>query len=162
MIEAIVNSQKEFFKTGKTKNIDYRKQLLKRLRSELIKQENHITKALYDDFKKPEFESVISETAIVLQDLKRTIKKMDNWAKPKRVFPSLLNFPSSDYLYSEPYGTILVIAPWNYPYQLALAPLIGAVAAGNTVVLKPSELTPNTSALLSKIIKTIFPPEFVT
>ncbi|MBN2867577.1 MAG: aldehyde dehydrogenase [Flavobacteriaceae bacterium] len=162
MIEAIVNSQKEFFKTGKTKNIDYRKQLLKQLQSELITQENHITKALYDDFKKPEFESVISETAIVLQDLKRTIKKMDNWAKPKRVFPSLLNFPSSDYLYSEPYGTILVIAPWNYPYQLALAPLIGAVAAGNTVVLKPSELTPNTSALLSKIIKTIFPPEFVT
>lgn len=161
MIKAIVNSQKEFFKTGKTKNIDYRKQLLKQLQAELIKQENHITKALYDDFKKPEFESVISETAIVLQDLKRTIKNIDKWAKPKRVFPSLLNFPSSDYLYSEPYGTVLIIAPWNYPYQLALAPLIGAVAAGNTVVLKPSELTPNTSALLSKIIKTIFPPEFV-
>lgn len=162
MIEAIVNSQKEFFKNGKTKNIDYRKQLLKQLQSELIKQENHITKALYDDFKKPEFESVISETAIVLQDLKRTIKYIDKWAKPKRVFPSLLNFPSSDYLYSEPYGTVLIIAPWNYPYQLALAPLIGAVAAGNTVVLKPSELTPNTSALLSKIIKNIFPQEFVT
>lgn len=162
MIEAIVNSQKEFFKTGKTKNIDYRKQLLKQLQSELIKQENNITKALYDDFKKPEFESVISETAIVLQDLKRTIKHIDKWAKPKRVFPSLLNFPSSDYLYSEPYGTALIIAPWNYPYQLALAPLIGAVAAGNTVVLKPSELTPNTSALLSKIITTIFPPKFVT
>lgn len=162
MIEAIVNSQKEFFKTQKTKNIDYRKQLLKQLQSELIKQENNITKALYDDFKKPEFESVISETAIVLQDLKRTIKHIDKWAKPKRVFPSLLNFPSSDYLYSEPYGTVLIIAPWNYPYQLALAPLIGAVAAGNTVVLKPSELTPNTSALLSKIIKNIFPQEFVT
>lgn len=162
MIEAIVNSQKEFFKNGKTKNIDYRKQLLKQLQSELIKQENHITKALYDDFKKPEFESVISETAIVLQDLKRTIKHIDKWAKPKRVFPSLLNFPSSDYLYSEPYGTVLIIAPWNYPYQLALAPLIGAVAAGNTVVLKPSELTPNTSALLTKIIKHVFPPEFVT
>lgn len=162
MIEAIVNSQKEFFKTGKTKNIDYRKQLLKQLLSELIKQENHITKALYDDFKKPEFESVISETAIVLQDLKRTIKNIDKWAKPKRVFPSLLNFPSSDYLYSEPYGSILIIAPWNYPYQLALAPLIGALAAGNTVVLKPSELTPNTSALLSKIIKNIFHQEFVT
>ena len=162
MIEAIVNSQKDFFKTGKTKTIAYRKQLLKQLQSELIKQENNITKALYDDFKKPEFESVISETAIVLQDLKRTIKHIDKWAKPKRVFPSLLNFPSSDYLYSEPYGTALIIAPWNYPYQLALAPLIGAVAAGNTVVLKPSELTPNTSALLSKIITTIFPPKFVT
>ena len=97
----------------------------------------------------------------ILQDLKRTINNINKWAKPKRVFPSLLNFPSSDYLYSEPYGTVLIIAPWNYPYQLALAPLIGAVAAGNTVVLKPSELTPNTSALLTKIIKNVFPPEFV-
>ena len=162
MIEAIVNSQKTYFKTQKTKDISFRKALLKQLQSELIKQEQAIVKALYDDFKKPEFESVITETAIVLQDLNRTIKKMDRWAKPKKVFPSLLNFPSSDYLYSEPYGTVLIISPWNYPYQLALAPLIGAVAAGNTVVLKPSELTPNTSALLSKIIKTIFPPEFVT
>lgn len=162
MIEAIVNSQKDFFKTGKTKTIAYRKQLLKQLQSELINQEDLIVKALYDDFKKPEFESVITETAIVLQDLKRTINNINKWAKPKRVFPSLLNFPSSDYLYSEPYGTVLIIAPWNYPYQLALAPLIGAVAAGNTVVLKPSELTPNTSALLSKIIKNVFPPEFVT
>ena len=162
MIEAIVNSQKDFFKTGKTKTIAYRKQLLKQLQSELINQEDLIVKALYDDFKKPEFESVITETAIVLQDLKRTISNINKWAKPKRVFPSLLNFPSSDYLYSEPYGTVLIIAPWNYPYQLALAPLIGAVAAGNTVVLKPSELTPNTSALLTKIIKHVFPPEFVT
>ncbi|UAB75311.1 aldehyde dehydrogenase [Mesoflavibacter sp. SCSIO 43206] len=162
MIEAIVNSQKDFFKTGKTKTIAYRKQLLKQLQSELIKQEDLIVKTLYDDFKKPEFESVITETAIVLQDLKRTINNINKWAKPKRVFPSLLNFPSSDYLYSEPYGTVLIIAPWNYPYQLALAPLIGAVAAGNTVVLKPSELTPNTSALLTKIIKHVFPPEFVT
>ena len=161
MIEAIVNSQKDFFKTGKTKTITYRKQLLKQLQSELINQEDLIVKALYDDFKKPEFESVITETAIVLQDLKRTINNINKWAKPKRVFPSLLNFPSSDYLYSEPYGTVLIIAPWNYPYQLALAPLIGAVAAGNTVVLKPSELTPNTSALLTKIIKNVFPPEFV-
>ncbi|WP_370226240.1 aldehyde dehydrogenase [Mesoflavibacter sp.] len=162
MIEAIVNSQKDFFKTGKTKTIAYRKQLLKQLQSELINQEDLIVKALYNDFKKPEFESVITETAIVLQDLKRTINNINKWAKPKRVFPSLLNFPSSDYLYSEPYGTVLIIAPWNYPYQLALAPLIGAVAAGNTVVLKPSELTPNTSALLTKIIKNVFPPEFVT
>jgi len=161
MIEAIVNSQKDFFKTGNTKTIAYRKQLLKQLQSEIINQEDLIVKALYDDFKKPEFESVITETAIVLQDLKRTINNINKWAKPKRVFPSLLNFPSSDYLYSEPYGTVLIIAPWNYPYQLALAPLIGAVAAGNTVVLKPSELTPNTSALLTKIIKNVFPPEFV-
>ena len=92
MIEAIVNSQKDFFKTGKTKTIAYRKQLLKQLQSELINQEDLIVKALYDDFKKPEFESVITETAIVLQDLKRTISNINKWAKPKSVFPSLLNF----------------------------------------------------------------------
>ena len=85
MIEAIVNSQKEFFKTGKTKTIAYRKQLLKQLQSELIKQEDHIVKALYDDFKKPEFESIITETAIVLQDLKRTLKHIDKWAKPFQI-----------------------------------------------------------------------------
>ncbi|MGB6268321.1 MAG: aldehyde dehydrogenase [Olleya sp.] len=162
MIPELIQQQKDFFKTRQTLDVSYRKELLNTLLVELIKREDDITEALYKDFKKPEFESVLTETAIVIQDLKHTIKKLKSWAKPKRVFPSLLNFPSSDYLYSEPYGTILVIAPWNYPYQLAITPLVGAIAAGNTVVLKPSELTPNTSALISKIVKLVFKPEHVT
>ncbi|WGD34684.1 aldehyde dehydrogenase [Olleya sp. YS] len=162
MIPQLVQDQKDFFKTRQTLNVTYRKNLLKKLLAELITREHQITEALYQDFKKPEFESILTETAIVIQDLKLTIKKLKQWAKPKRVFPSLLNFPSSDYLYSEPYGTVLVIAPWNYPYQLAIAPLVGAIAAGNTVILKPSELTPNTSNLINDIIKTVFKPQHVT
>ncbi|RAJ17192.1 aldehyde dehydrogenase [Olleya aquimaris] len=162
MIPQLVNNQKNFFKTRQTLDVTYRRDLLKKLLEELISREHQITEALYKDFKKPEFESVLTETAIVIQDLKLTIKKLKLWAKPKRVFPSLLNFPSSDYLYSEPYGTVLVIAPWNYPYQLAIAPLVGAIAAGNTVVLKPSELTPNTSNLINEIVKKVFKPEHAT
>ncbi|AXO79072.1 aldehyde dehydrogenase [Olleya aquimaris] len=162
MIPDLLNAQKKFFKTGQTQEVAYRKKVLKSLLNHLITREQDITEALYKDFKKPEFESVLTETAIVIQDLKHTIKKLSKWAKPKRVFPALLNFPSSDYLYSEPYGNVLVIAPWNYPYQLAIAPLVGAIAAGNTVILKPSELTPNTSALLSDIIQKVFKPEHVT
>jgi len=120
------------------------------------KSEDLIVKALYDDFKKPEFEAVLTETNYVISDLKDTIKNIHKWAKRKRVFPSLLNFPSTDYIYKEPYGDVLVIAPWNYPFQLALCPLIAAVAAGNRVVLKPSELTPNTSAIIAKIIEKTF------
>ena len=89
-------------------------------------------------------------------ELNETIKNITKLARPQLVMPSLVNFPSTDYIYKEPYGKVLIIAPWNYPYQLALAPLIAAVAAGNQVVLKPSELTPNTSKIVAKIIKETF------
>jgi aldehyde dehydrogenase (NAD+) len=137
-------------------DIGYRKETLKKLLYNIQKSEDLIVKALYDDFKKPEFEAVLTETNYVISELKDTIKNIHKWAKPKRVFPSLLNFPSTDYIYKEPYGKVLVIAPWNYPFQLALCPLISAVAAGNRVILKPSELTPNTSAVIAKIIQKTF------
>jgi len=137
-------------------DIGYRKETLKKLLYNIQKSEDLIVKALYDDFKKPEFEAVLTETNYVISELKDTIKNIHKWAKPKRVFPSLLNFPSTDYIYKEPYGKVLVIAPWNYPFQLALCPLISAVAAGNRVILKPSELTPNTSAIIAKIIQKTF------
>ncbi|MDR7372125.1 aldehyde dehydrogenase [Flavobacterium aquidurense] len=137
-------------------NIKYRKETLKKLLYNIQKSEDLIVKALYEDFKKPEFEAVLTETNYVISDLKDTIKNIYKWTKPKRVFPSILNFPSTDYIYKEPYGNVLVIAPWNYPFQLALCPLIAAVAAGNRVVLKPSELTPKTSAIIAKIIEKTF------
>jgi aldehyde dehydrogenase (NAD+) len=137
-------------------DIGYRKETLTKLLNNLIIHENEIVQALYDDFKKPAFEAVITETNYVISELKDTIRNLHKWAKPKRVLPSILNFPSKDYIYKEPYGKVLIIAPWNYPYQLALCPLISAVAAGNQVVLKPSELTPNTSAVIAKIIKKTF------
>lgn len=137
-------------------DIKYRKETLKKLLFNIQKDEDLIVKALYDDFKKPEFEAVLTETNYVISELKTTIKNINTWAKPERVFPSLLNFPSTDYIYKEPYGNVLVVAPWNYPFQLALCPLISAVAAGNRVVLKPSELTPHTSAIIAKIIEKSF------
>ncbi|AWK06953.1 aldehyde dehydrogenase [Flavobacterium crocinum] len=137
-------------------DIGYRKETLKKLLYNIQKSEDLIIKALYDDFQKPEFEAVVTETNYVISELKDTIKNINSWAKPKRVFPSLLNFPSNDYIYKEPYGNVLIIAPWNYPFQLALCPLIAAVAAGNKVTLKPSELTPHTSAIIAKIIEKTF------
>ncbi|MFV8379537.1 aldehyde dehydrogenase [Flavobacterium sp. LB3R33] len=136
--------------------IAFRKESLKKLLHNIIENEEAIIKALYDDFKKPAFEAVLTETNYVISDLKETIKNIDSWAKPKKVFASLLNFPSSDYIYSEAYGNVLILSPWNYPFQLALCPLVAAVAAGNKVTLKPSELTPNTSNIISKIITETF------
>ena len=156
MVSKLINNQKAYFLTGETKSVAFRKKILIRLKFELIKNEQAIIDALYADFKKPPFEAILSETVLVLSELNATIKNINLWATPNRVFPSLLNFPSTDKIYYEPYGTVLVISPWNYPYQLSLLPIIGAIAAGNTVVLKPSELTPNTSKVVESITQTIF------
>jgi aldehyde dehydrogenase (NAD+) len=137
-------------------DIKSRKESLKKLLHVITQHEQAIILALYDDFKKPAFEAVLTETNYVISDLKETIKNIDSWAKPKKVMASFLNFPSSDYIYSEPFGNVLILSPWNYPFQLALCPLIAAVAAGNKVTLKPSELTPNTSNIIAKIISETF------
>ena len=136
--------------------VSYRKESLKKLLNSIQKNEAAIIEALYLDFKKPAFEAVLTETQYVISDLKATIKNIHSWSKPKKVLPSILNFPSRDYIYSEPYGKVLIISPWNYPFQLALCPLIAAVSAGNSVVLKPSELTPNTSKIIAEIITESF------
>ncbi|MES2762347.1 MAG: aldehyde dehydrogenase [Bacteroidota bacterium] len=145
-----------------THNIETRKRSLQKLLANVIKFEEEIIKALYDDFKKPDFETVATETSYIISDLKDTIKNIRAFSKPKRVSSSLLNFPSSDYIYYEPYGKVLIIAPWNYPFQLAICPLVAAVAAGNSVVLKPSELTPHTSAIIAKIIAQSFEKDHVS
>jgi aldehyde dehydrogenase (NAD+) len=142
-------------------NIKYRKETLIKLLNTIILHEAEIVQALQDDFNKPEFEAVVTETNYVISELKDTIKNLYKWAKPRKVFPSLLNFPSTDFIYKEPYGKVLIIAPWNYPFQLALCPLIAAIAAGNQVVLKPSELTPKTEEIISKIIEKTFPVNHV-
>lgn len=161
MIQKIIQDQRDFFQTQQTKDVSFRKKSLKRLQEEIVKREDAICDALYADFKKPKFETLAAETQLVLAELNYTLKKIDSWASPKRVSASWMNWPSSDYIYKEPYGAVLIIAPWNYPFQLALAPLIGAIAAGNTAVVKPSEVTPHTAAIISEIIKTVFDPAHV-
>jgi len=161
-IERKVETQRGFFVSQNTKSISKRIQLLKTLRKEITTREKEIYTALYSDFKKSSFETYVTEIGIVLSELNLTISKLRSWSKPKKVRSSLLNFPSSDYIFYEPYGTVLIIAPWNYPFQLAIAPLIAAIAAGNTVVLKPSELTPKTSTLLASIIESVFTKNHAT
>jgi aldehyde dehydrogenase (NAD+) len=143
-------------------SINKRKDLLKKLLHSVQEHQKEIVDALYNDFKKSEFESIITEIFFVESELKLAIKKVSRWAKPKRVLPSLLNFPSTDFIFNEPYGNVLIIAPWNYPFQLALCPLISAISAGNKVTLKPSELAPNTSSIIKKVIDETFQNNYVT
>jgi len=161
-IPDIISSQREFFKSQKTKDLDYRLSLLRALKVEILTNEQAVIGALNKDFKKSEFEGYLSEFGIVISELNFAIKNLKRWAKPKRIKSSLLTFPSKDYLYPEPFGTALIIAPWNYPFLLAMEPLIMAIAAGNTVVIKPSELTENTSKLITRIIKNVFPETIAT
>ncbi|WP_298535761.1 aldehyde dehydrogenase [uncultured Algibacter sp.] len=155
-LEDIIENQRTFFKSQQTKNIAHRLKLLKALKLEIESQEQAILDALKKDLKKSEFESYISEVGLVLSELNLVLKNLKKWGKPKRIKSSLLTFPSKDYIYKAPYGNTLIIAPWNYPFLLAMEPLIMAISAGNTVVLKPSELTKHTSKIITKIVEAVF------
>ncbi|RRQ49276.1 aldehyde dehydrogenase [Maribacter algicola] len=161
MIASMVKKQREFFGSGVTKDLKFRKSYLKKLRAAVITYEDRICDALYADFKKPKFESLATETQFVLYELDEALKNLDYWSKPKRVNSTWVNFPSSDWLYPQPYGNTLIIAPWNYPFLLTISPLIGALAAGNTAVLKPSEFTSSTAKIISEIITEVFPEDYV-
>ena len=162
MITKLKEEHYRFFKTHKNQPIKVRIQYLKKLKIVLEDKELEIYDALYEDLKKPVFESFASEFLMVLKEIDSFTKNIKEWAAPKKVSGSLLNFPSQDFLLYEPYGTILMISPWNYPFQLAMVPLIGAIATGNTVVLKPSESAPNTSKVLIEILGLVFPQEWVS
>lgn len=142
-------------------DIGYRRKILTKLLDAVMRREADVIEALQLDFRKPPFESVLTETSLVISELKDAIRKIHFRARPKSVFPNLLNFPSRDYIYPEPYGKVLIIAPWNYPFLLAMTPLISAVSAGNSVALKPSELTPNVASLIEVIIAEVFDPMHV-
>lgn len=159
-IENIKEKQLVFFKDFKTQDVKIRIQHLKKLKRVLEEREESLFEALYQDLKKPVFESFTSELLMVQKELDLHIKNIKEWAAPKRVSGSLINFPSQDYILSEPYGTVLLISPWNYPFQLAMIPFIGAIAAGNTAVIKPSESAPHTAQIIEEIISEVFPPEW--
>lgn len=151
-MEQVVKKQQQFFYSGKTQDTSYRKKQLQKLRSILTENEDEIYTALDKDFQKPLFESFATELLVLYQEINHLLANIDRWAKTKKVKSSFLNFPSKSYIKPQPYGVVLVIAPWNYPVQLALNPAVGAIAAGNTVILKPSENAPHTSELLAKLI----------
>jgi aldehyde dehydrogenase (NAD+) len=139
-----------------------RKQILKLLKKNIIENKDSILDALTKDYSKPHFESLSSEYNLVLNELDYTLKNIDNLCRDERVSPSLMNFPSRSKIKRLPYGKVLLIGPWNYPFQLIFSPLIGAIAAGNTIVVKPSELSEYTSDICKKIIDISFSKEEVS
>ncbi len=155
-LKSIIDNQINYFSSKKTIDIASRINSLKKLLKEIKASENEIELALYKDLGKSKGESYLTEINFVYTEINIALKNIKKWTKRKAVKSSLINFPSSDYIVPEPYGLTLHISPWNYPFQLSIAPLIGAVAAGNTVVLKPSEYSKNTSILLEKILSNVF------
>jgi aldehyde dehydrogenase (NAD+) len=160
--QSLRQQQELFFRSGKTKDIDFRLEALRKLRNSIKENETQIMEALKADLNKSDFESYTTEIGIVLEEIRFVMKNLRSWAKPQKVKTPVTHIGSSSHLYPEPYGIALIIAPWNYPFQLAIAPLIGAIAAGNCAVIKPSELTPKTSDILEKLISEQFPSEFIS
>ena len=156
-----LNILREYHHEGTTKSISFRiKQLLK-LKAVLLKYEKQIYEALYEDLKKSPEEVWVTEIGLLLTEINHVIKNIRNWASPQKVKTNFLNFPSSSFIMSEPLGVVLIISPWNYPLLLLMKPLIGAIAAGNCVVLKSSEFAPATSRLMKKMIEEIFDNNYI-
>ncbi|HRP55105.1 aldehyde dehydrogenase family protein [Agriterribacter sp.] len=157
----VLQSIRAFYNSGATRSYAFRKQQLKKLRQALLQHEEEIYKALYADLKKSREEAYLTELGLMLAEIRIMLKNLRQWMKPQPVATNLFNFASSSTIYRDPLGVVLVIAPWNFPLQLALMAAAGAIAGGNCVVIKPSELAPATAVLLQKIITAIFPPEYV-
>ena len=160
-VKETIAKQRAFFGTGKTKNVDFRIAQLKRLAQLIKENELQILDAVYADLHKPTIEAFGSEILVTLSEIKYTLKNIKSWVKPKKVGTPLNLFPSSSFIYTEPLGVVLIVAPWNYPFALMMQPLIGSIAAGNCAILKPSEHTPHTSNAIAKIINANFDPNFV-
>ncbi|MEH7180428.1 aldehyde dehydrogenase [Neobacillus vireti] len=158
----LLNRQRDFFQSGKTKDVTYRIEALTLLGNMIRSHETELMAALKSDLNKSDFDTYITELGIVLEEIRFTLKHIKNWTAPRKVKTAFTQMGSKGYIYSEPYGVVLIISPWNYPLQLAIAPLIGAIAAGNCAILKPSELTPETSKLMAELISKTFPAEYIS
>lgn len=153
--------QRDFFDTGKTLDIRFRKAALLRLQQAIRRREAEINLALREDLGKAPFESYMTEVGLTLSELTYTLAHLDRWMQEKRVPTPLSQFHARSFTVPEPYGVVLVMAPWNYPFLLTMEPLIGALAAGNCCVLKPSEEAPRTSAVIASLVEEIYPPKYV-
>ena len=159
-IKLLLANQRRFFSEGKTLDLRYRIEMLKMLRNLIIENEEEIKNALWNDFHKPGFETLATETRFVIKELNHTIRNLKRWAGNKRVWTPIVHFLAYSHITPQPYGQILVLSPWNFPFQLAFMPLIGALAAGNCVILKVSRQVPSTTSVMRKILDH-FPKELL-
>ncbi len=161
-IPANLKAQRDFFATGKTKDYEYRVAQLNKLLQLIQDHDQMIMDAVKADLRKPDIEVFGSEILVTLSDIKYVLKHLKAWMKPKKVGTPINLFPSSSYIYTDPLGVVLIVAPWNYPFGLTISPLIGAIAAGNCAILKPSEHTPHTSKAIAELINNNFDPSYIS
>jgi aldehyde dehydrogenase (NAD+) len=160
-IEGILKRQKEFFSEHRTKNVTFRLQQLEKLKSAILKYETKITGALWNDLHKSPEEVYMTEISILFQEINNHIKHLKKWAKPQRVSTPIHLLPSKSQIIYEPLGVVLIIAPWNYPFQLLMNPLVGAVSTGCCAVLKPSPYTPATATIMEEMIAETFSSDYI-
>jgi len=160
-LTAQLQKTKAFFDSGATRSYEFRKEQLLCLREAVLKHEAELMQAFETDLKKSPEESWVTEIGFLLAEIKHTLKHLRSWMKPQKVGTNLLNLPSKSFIYKEPLGVVLIIGPWNYPFQLLFTPLVGAMAAGNCAVLKPSEFAPATTAVMKKLLSENFSPDYI-
>jgi acyl-CoA reductase-like NAD-dependent aldehyde dehydrogenase len=162
MFETLIRGQRDFFNSGKTLPLEFRIGQLKRLKDSIERNERIIFEALYKDLRKSEIEAYNSEVLVVTSEIDYVLRRIKKWVRPRKVRTPLMHLPAKSLVYPEPAGVVLILSPWNYPFQLTFAPLIGAIAAGNCAVLKASEYAPHMSAAMAEIIRNNFEQDYVT
>ena len=160
-IKELVKMQRKYYNTGKTRDISFRIEQLKKLKLVVSQNEEKILLALKKDLNKSDFEGFMTEVGMFYSELNFAIKNIRKWSKIKRVKSSMVNFPSISKVVPQPYGVTLIMSPWNYPFQLALIPLVWSLSAGNCVILKPSEYSVSTSSVVKDIVEDTFSKEYV-
>jgi aldehyde dehydrogenase (NAD+) len=157
----LVDKQKKYFKTGSTRPVSFRVDMLRKLKQAILSHENEITEALYKDLGKSEAEVVSTEIGFTLNEINHVMKKLPKWAKRTKKRTNLFNLLGKSYIIHEPYGTTLIIGPWNYPFQLVMSPLVGAITGGNTAVVKPSEISTHTAQVIDNLLSQTFEPSYI-
>ncbi len=159
--EELVQNQKNYFRSGKTKIMEFRKEMLLKLKKTILKHEDAIAQALYQDLGKSEAEAVSTEIGITLSEINSVLKHLPKWHRKSRAKTNLFNLPGKSYTMREPFGVTLIIGPWNYPFQLVMAPLVGAIAGGNTAIIKPSEISSHTADVIDRILTKTFDKNYI-
>ena len=160
-MQALLNEQKRYFDTGATRALPFRREMLTRLELALVRWEDQFLAALREDLGKTPYEGYMSELGQLLSEIRFARRHLGKWARPSRLPTPMSQFPGRSTVYREPYGVSLIMAPWNYPLLLTLAPLVSAIAAGCTAVVKPAEDAPATSRLLAQVLGEIYPREYI-
>ncbi len=160
-IKEIVSRQRKYFYTEETRSVAYRRTALKKLQAAIMRDENKILEALKKDLNKTDFEGYMTEVGMVLDELRYAIRHIKKWSRNKHVPTPLSQFHAKSFIVPEPYGVALILSPWNYPFQLCIEPLVGAIAAGNCAVVKPSNYAPNVSHVIAELIASCFGSEYI-